>query len=53
MSAEDRQSVEYFLQWIQQGGLKDWIQHFLDQGDEVKLRQIKDMYDKIKTVFGF
>jgi len=53
MSAEERQSVEYFFQWIQQGGLKDWIQHFIDQQNEEKLRQIKDIYDKIKTVFGF
>jgi len=53
MSAEERQSVDYFLQWIQQGGLGDWITHFLDQGDETKLKQIKEVYDKIKQVFGF
>jgi len=55
MSAEERQSVEYFKQWMAPngGGLKDWVQHFLDQGDEVKLRQVKEIYDKIKTVFGF
>ena len=55
MSAEERQAVEYFKQWMTPngGGLKDWVQHFLDQGDEAKLRQIKDIYDKIKTVFGF
>jgi hypothetical protein len=53
MSAEERQSVEYFLQWIQQGGLSDWITHFIKQGDETKLRQIKEVYDKIKRVFGF
>jgi hypothetical protein len=53
MSAEERQSVEYFLQWIQQGGLSDWITHFINQGDETKLRQIKEVYDKIKSVFGF
>jgi hypothetical protein len=53
MSDEERQSVEYFLQWIQQGGLSDWITHFINQGDETKLRQIKEVYDKIKRVFGF
>jgi hypothetical protein len=53
MSAEERQAVEYFLQWIHDGGLPAWIEHFLNQGDENKLRQIKAVYDKIKAVFGF
>ncbi|MFX1277547.1 MAG: hypothetical protein ACFFAT_21220 [Promethearchaeota archaeon] len=53
MSAEEHQAVEYFLQWIQQGGLAQWLEHFLNQGDDVKLRQIKEIYDKIKRVFGF
>ncbi|MFX1363342.1 MAG: hypothetical protein ACFFCE_18965 [Promethearchaeota archaeon] len=53
MSAEERQSVEYFLEWIKNNGLADWITHFLNQGDETKLRQIKEVYDKIKQVFGF
>ncbi|MFX0059772.1 MAG: hypothetical protein ACFE85_18985 [Candidatus Hodarchaeota archaeon] len=53
MSAEDRQAVEYFKQWIDSGGLGQWVEHFLNQGDEVKLRQIKEIYDKIKAVFGF
>jgi hypothetical protein len=30
-----------------------WIEHFLAQGDEAKLRQIKEVYDKIKQTFGF
>lgn len=53
MSAEDKQAVEYFKQWIDSNGLSQWIQHFLDQGDEAKLKQIKEIYDKIKAVFGF
>ncbi len=53
MSAEERQSVEYFLEWIKNNGLTDWISHFINQGDEAKLRQIKEVYDKIKQVFGF
>jgi hypothetical protein len=53
MSAEERQSVEYLLQWVRDGGLAQWIEHFLNQGDEVKLREIKEIYDKIKQVFGF
>ncbi len=53
MSAEERQAVEYFLQWIRDGGLPAWIEHFLSQGDENKLREIKAIYDKIKAVFGF
>jgi len=53
MSEADRQATEYFLDWIKQGGLAQWIEHFLNQGDEAKLRQIKEVYDKIKQVFGF
>lgn len=55
MSAEERQAVEYFLQWMQPngGGLAQWIEHFLSQGDEAKLREIKAIYDKIKAIFGF
>jgi len=51
--SEERQAVEYFLEWIKQGGLVQWVEHFLNQGDEAKLRQIKEVYDKIKQVFGF
>ena len=53
MSEEERQSVQYFVDWIKQGGLAQWIEHFLSSGDEAKLRQIKGAYDKIKKVFGF
>ena len=53
MSAEERQSVEYFLEWIKNNGLADWITHFINQGEEIKLRQIKEVYNKIKQVFGF
>jgi len=55
MSAEERQAVEYFKDWMTPngGGLADWINHFLSGGDEAKLREIKQVYDKIKSVFGF
>jgi len=53
MSDVDRQSATYFLDWIKQGGVAQWIQHFLDAGDEAKLREIKGVYDKIKAAFGF
>jgi hypothetical protein len=55
MSAEEHQAVEYFLQWMTPngGGLAQWIEHFLNQGDEAKLKQIKEIYDKIKQIFGF
>ncbi|MBN1802689.1 MAG: hypothetical protein JW891_14350 [Candidatus Lokiarchaeota archaeon] len=53
MSDADRQSAQYLLDWIQQGGVAQWIEHFLAQGDETKLRQIKGVYDKIKQAFGF
>ena len=52
MSAEERQSVEYFLEWIKNNGLAEWISHFLSQGDEAKLRQIKEVFDKIKQVLA-
>jgi hypothetical protein len=53
MSEEDKQAVQYLLDWIKQGGVADWIKYYLDAGDEAKLRQIKAVYDKIKAVFGF
>jgi len=54
MSAEEeRQAVEYFLEWVKGGSFAQWIEHFLNQGDEGKLRQVKEVYDKIKQVFGF
>ncbi len=55
MSEIDRQACEYFAQWMTPdgGGLAQWIEHFINQGDEAKLRQIKEVYDKIKKVFGF
>ena len=53
MSEPDRQSAQYLLDWIKQGGVAQWIEHFLAQGDEAKLRQIKEIYDKIKQAFGF
>ncbi len=55
MSEEERQACEYFIQWMTPngGGLAQWVEHFLNQGDEQKLQQIKDVYDKIKRIFGF
>ena len=53
MSEEEKQSVQYFVDWIKSNGLAQWVEHFLNSGDETKLRQIKGVYDKIKSVFGF
>ena len=53
MSEADKQAVAYLLDWIKQGGLTQWIEHYLNAGDEAKLRQIKDIFDRIKQVFGF
>ena len=52
MTEEDRQAVEYFLEWIKGGSFAQWIEHFLNQGDEGKLREVKEVYDKIKSIFG-
>ena len=49
----DAQSVQYFLQWVKDGGLSQWIEHFLNSGDETKLKQILDIFNRIKTIFGF
>ena len=53
MSEEEKVAVGYFVDWIKQGGLAQWIEHFLNSGDETKLRQIKEIYDRIKSIFGF
>ncbi len=55
MSAEERQAVEYFIQWMKPngGGLGDWVSYYINEGDEAKLRQIKGIYDRIKQLFGF
>jgi len=53
MSEEEKANVNYFLEWITSGNLPAWIEHFLNQGDEQKLREIKQIYDRIKEIFGF
>jgi len=53
MSAEDVTAANYFLDWIKGGGVTQWIEHYLNSGDEAKLRQIKEVYEKIKRIFGF
>ena len=53
MSDAERQAVQYFIDWIKGGSFAEWIEHFLNLGDETKLRQIKAVYDKIKQIFGF
>jgi hypothetical protein len=53
MSEEEKQAAQYLLEWIRQGGLSQWIKYYLDAGDEVKLKEIKEIYDKIKVIFGF
>lgn len=54
MSETDNQSVQYFLEWMTPngGGLAQWIEHFLNQGDESKLKQITEIFNKIKQIFG-
>ncbi len=52
---QEKQDAQYFVDWMSPagGGVAQWLQHFLDQGDEAKLREIKVVYDKLKTLFGF
>ncbi len=53
MSEEEKKDVEYFLQWIEGGGLADWVEYAINEGDEQKLKKLKEQYDKIKEIFGF
>ncbi len=48
---EDRQTVEIFLNWVNDGGLAGWIESVMD--DESKLQGIAKIYRDIKTAFGF
>ncbi len=54
MSETEKQSVQYFLEWMSPngGGLAQWIEHFLNQGDESKIKQITEIFNKIKQIFG-
>jgi len=55
MAYDEKATVEVFLNWIQdsQGGLAAWVEHYMNAGDEAKLREIYDLYNKIKNIFGF
>ena len=55
MGYDEKATVEVFLNWIQdtQGGLAAWVEHYLNAGDEAKLREIYEIYIKIKATFGF
>ena len=50
---EEKQIVGVFLTWVKDGGLAGWIEHFLNQGDDSKLKDISQVYTQLKTVFGF
>ena len=51
MSDPDSQSVQYFLQWIKDGGLTQWIEYFVSSGDEAKIKQCLDIFNRIKSIF--
>jgi len=53
MSDPNVQSLQYFLQWIKDGGLSQWIEHFLNTGNESKLKQVLDIFNRIKEILGF
>ena len=55
MSEQEKQDVQYFVEWMSPagGGFAQWLEHFIDEGDEAKLTQIKGVYDRIKILFGF
>jgi hypothetical protein len=44
--------VEIFLNWINDGGLAGWIEHTLGSSDEAKLKDIAQVYDQIRSIFG-
>ncbi|MHA1822172.1 MAG: hypothetical protein ACTSU2_13705 [Promethearchaeota archaeon] len=49
----ERQIVEVFLNWVKDGGLAGWIEHYLQAGDEAKLQEIAQVYQQLKAAFGF
>ncbi|MBN2156522.1 MAG: hypothetical protein JW776_10810 [Candidatus Lokiarchaeota archaeon] len=55
MAYDDKAVAEVFLNWIEdtEGGLAAWVEHYLNAGDEQKLKEIRDIYNQIKNVFGF
>ena len=55
LAYSDSDTVQVFLDWIKdtQGGLAAWVEHYLNAGDEQKLREIYEVYTKLKNVFGF
>ena len=50
MSEEEKQIVQVFLNWVQDGGLAGWIEAFMQ--DEAKLREISQVYGQLREVFG-
>lgn len=46
----ERASVEQFYQWVLDGGLAGWIESV--QYDENKMRQIAQIFDEVKAIFG-
>ena len=53
MAYDPKQIAEIFNNWVKDGGLAGWIQHYLDSGDEAKLREIAATYTSLKAAFGF
>ena len=55
MAYDDKATVEVFLNWIKDvnGGLAPWIEHYVNAGNEQKLREIYETYTKLKNIFGF
>ncbi len=51
MSAQDKQVVEIFLQWVKDGGCAGWIESAVN--DPVKMQKIAQIYKDIRAAFGF
>jgi hypothetical protein len=46
----ERASVEQFYQWVLDGGLAGWIESV--KNDPNKMKQISDIFDEVKGIFG-
>ncbi len=48
----EKQIAEIFLNWVKDGGLAGWIEHYLKAGDEAKLKEISQVYQQLRQAFG-
>ncbi|MBD3352761.1 MAG: hypothetical protein GF364_14835 [Candidatus Lokiarchaeota archaeon] len=50
MSIDDKEIVKIFLNWVKDGGLAGWIEAYME--DEAKLKEISEVYTKLRQIFN-